>query len=282
VSVGGEKRTRLKVAGVIARREARAVMRGLGVYAAMTVALIAATWMILVDVRALSSSGVLVLAHPFAASMSTAILILALFTAVSAAVSAARDRESGTLEVLFYGPVDEITYVIGKAAGLVITYLAALPLIAAAFVLLAWLTGFALTLPVVTGLLVSVVPATEIVLFGVLLSVGTDRVRTAVLVLIAVISVLLGISVAYKMVLLVPIDTPSSPVLPLRDTLATLNDVVSWISPFAYLERIVDGAASGAWRTSILSAAASLGFAGAMAALSARWLRVRGVCRRED
>ena len=30
----------------------------------------------------------------------------------------ARDRESGTLEVLFYGPVDEITYVLGKAGGL--------------------------------------------------------------------------------------------------------------------------------------------------------------------
>ena len=32
----------------------------------------------------------------------------------SAAVSTARDREAGTLEVLFYGPVDEISYVLGK------------------------------------------------------------------------------------------------------------------------------------------------------------------------
>ena len=35
-------------------------------------------------------------------------VVLALFLAVSAAVSVARDRESGTLEVLFYGRVDEI------------------------------------------------------------------------------------------------------------------------------------------------------------------------------
>ena len=136
---------RWPVAGVIAWREAKAAMRGMGCYIALTLALVAATWMLLVDVRALQAAGVLVLADPFRPSVAVAMLVLALFFAVSAAVSAARDRESGTLEVLFYGPVDEITYVLGKAGGLLLAYLAALPLLLASLALLSWMSGFALT-----------------------------------------------------------------------------------------------------------------------------------------
>ena len=54
------------------------------------------------------------------------------------------------------------------------------------------------------------------------------------------------------MVLLVPIEDPSSPVLPLRDTLAALDAAARWISPFAWLERVVDGAMSGAWQSALL------------------------------
>jgi ABC-type transport system involved in multi-copper enzyme maturation permease subunit len=274
--------TRLSVAGVIAWREAKAAMRGVGGLAALTVALIAAIWVVLVDVRALEAGGVLVLADPLKASMSTAILVLALFVAVSAAVSAARDRESGTLEVLFYGPVDEVSYILGKLGGLLIAYVAGLPLLIVSFAILSALTGFALTVPVVLGLCLSVIPAAEIIGFGVMLSVGTDRVRTALLVLITTIAVLLGISIAYTMVLLVEIDDPSSSVLPLRDTLAALDAVVRWISPFAYLERVVDGAASRAWRTALAGLAASVAFTAAMTAIAAWWLRRRGVHRRGE
>jgi hypothetical protein len=87
---------------VIAWREARAVMRGLGGYVALTLALVAATWVLLIDVRALEAAGLVVLADPFRAPLAIAMLVLAVYLAISAAVSTTRDRESGTLEVLFY------------------------------------------------------------------------------------------------------------------------------------------------------------------------------------
>ena len=52
-----------------------------------------------------------------------------------------------------------------------------------------------------------------------------------------------------------PIEDPSSPVLPLRDALAGLDAAVSWISPFAYLERVVEGVVAGAWRTVLVGLA---------------------------
>jgi ABC-type transport system involved in multi-copper enzyme maturation permease subunit len=270
------------VAGVIARREARAAMRGIGGYLALTVAMIAGTWVLLVDVRALEGNGTIVLADPFRSTFTIAMLVLALFLAVSAAVSAARDRESGTLETLFYAPVDEVAYIVGKVGGLLLAYLAALPLILASLALLSFITGFALTAKVVVGLALSVVPAAEIIAFGVLLSVGTSRVRTAVLLLMAVIALLLGITVAYSLVQLMPIENPASPVLPLRDTLAALDAAVRWISPFAYLERVVEGVTGGAWRSAATSLTVTLVYTAVLIGLAALWLRRRGVQRRGE
>jgi ABC-type transport system involved in multi-copper enzyme maturation permease subunit len=197
-------------------------------------------------------------------------------------MSAARDRESGTLEVLFYGPVDEITYVLGKTGGLLVAYLAALPLLLASLALLAWLSGFALTPPVLTSIALSVLPVAAIIGFGILLSVGMDRVRSAVLLLIGIVALLLGIRVAYDVVLLVPISDPASPVLPLRDTLAAFVAIIRWISPFAWLERVVDGAVAGAWQKALLSLAVALAYAALMIGLAAVWLRHRGVWRRGE
>ena len=65
MSTAVSESSRRTVVGVIAWREAKAATRGLGGYAAITIALIVATWILLVDVRALEAGGLLVLADPF-------------------------------------------------------------------------------------------------------------------------------------------------------------------------------------------------------------------------
>jgi hypothetical protein len=103
-----------------------------------------------------------------------------------------------------------------------------------------------------------------------------------VLLLVGVTAVLLGAALAYGMVLLVPITDPSSPVLALRDALAAVDAIVWWISPFAYLERVVDGALTGAWRNALMSLAAAVAYTLLMMAGAAYWLRRRGVYRRSE
>jgi ABC-type transport system involved in multi-copper enzyme maturation permease subunit len=273
---------RWRVACVIARREVGAAIRGIGGYIALTVALIAGTWILLVDVRALDADGLRVLADPFRPALTIAMLVLAVFLAVSAAVSVARDRESGTLETLFYGPVDETAYILGKVGGAVAAYVIALPLLLVSLILLSLITGFELTPTMLVGLAMSVLPAGQIVGLGVLLSVGTSRVRTAVLLLISAIAVLLGINVAYSLVQLVPIADPSSSILPLRDALSALETGVRWLSPFAYLERVFDEVSSGAWRRVALGLAIAVVYTAIMIGLAAYWLRRRGVQRERE
>ncbi len=268
---------RFGIAATIARREAMASMRGFGFYVAIAVAMAAATWMLLVDLRAVEEAGILVRAEAFGAPLVVAMLILGIFLAVAATVSVVRDRNRGTLEVLFYGPVDETSYVLGTVGGMLTGFIIALPLVVAGLFLLSVMTGFLLTPSIYAGVAVSVVPAAEIISLGVLISVCASRVRSAVLAAIGLIAFLVGVTVAYEMVLLVPIEEASSPVIPLRDALRTLNTIVLLISPFAHLERIVDAVAAESWRRAGLDLLLSLGLSLALIAAAIAWLRRRGV-----
>jgi hypothetical protein len=101
-----------------------------------------------------------------------------------------------------------------------------------------------------------------------------------VLVLGVVAFVMLGTAAANAIVLMVPIDNPSSPILPLRDALAGVNAVLRWVSPFAYMQRIVgEGVAIGAWQTAGIGLAGALAATCVMLALAGAWLRWRGVQR---
>lgn len=271
--------SRWAVAGIIAWRDAGAVLSGLGVYVALSVAMLAAVWVLLIDVRALEASGLLVLRDPFRAPLEIALFLSAYFFAVAAAVSVARERESGTLEVLFWCPVDELSYVLGKALGLLFAYVCVLPLLLVPLALLSLMTGFALTPAIALGLALSIVPVAEIVALGVLLSVGAGRVRSALQILFGVTIMLLGLGIAYRVVQLTPISDPSSAVLPLRDALAAVDAVVRNVSPFAYLDRIVDGVVRGAWGAALLDLSLAIASAAVLMLLAALWLRRRGVER---
>ena len=60
------------VAAAIARRDAASMLCGIGVYVTLALAVVAAAWLLLIDVRALAAGGLLVMADPFASPLAVA------------------------------------------------------------------------------------------------------------------------------------------------------------------------------------------------------------------
>ena len=268
---------RAHVSGVVAQRELDALVRGLAGYAALAIALLVAGWILATDVSKVQANGLLVRDSAFQAPLLAAVLLLAVFLAISAVVSVARERERGTLEVVFYGPVDEPAYLAGKFVGQVMGYTLALPILIASFLLLSVFTGFAFTHLLVLGSVASVIPAAEVIAFGLLLSVAAGRLRTAILLFVGVVALFLGIAFAYNVVSAIPVESPASPILPLRDALSALDAIVDWLSPFSYLDRVLESIALGAWQTAATSLLAGLGHVGVALGLASLLLRWRGV-----
>jgi len=268
---------RLHAGWVVARREIGNAASALGGYVAIATALLAAGWIVSNDIRAARAADLLVLEHPFRSAVTVAVLVISLFLGVSAVVSVARERDRGTLEVLFYGPVDEVSYLGGKLLGQVGGYLVALPILLAGLLMLSFLTGLSLTGSVILGMVASVVPAGLVVAFGLLLAVIGGRLRNAVLLFVTATLAMVAVSVAYRFLLTVPIGSATSPLLPIRDAIGAMNAVVEWISPFATLERTVDGIAIGAWASVALSLLVAGGYTLVSLLGAAAILRRRGI-----
>jgi ABC-type transport system involved in multi-copper enzyme maturation permease subunit len=273
---------RAHASGVVAQREVEALIRGVGGYAALATALLVAGWLLATDVGTVQANGLLVRDSPFQAPLLAAALVLSMFLAISAVVSVARERERGTLEVVFYGPVDEAAYLAGKFAGQVTGYALALPVVIASFLLLSLFTGFAFTHLVLLGLVASIVPAAEVVAFGLLLSVAAGRLRTAILLFVGVVALFVAIAFAYNVVSAIPVGSPASPILPLRDALSALDAAVDWVSPFSYLERVLESIALGAWPPAATALLAGMGHVAVALGLASVGLRRRGVRPKGD
>jgi ABC-type transport system involved in multi-copper enzyme maturation permease subunit len=275
-------RSDLHTIGVLAGREFKMTMGSASTYTVLGLALGLAGWMLSNDVALVRSNGLLVHVAPFRGPLLGALLVLSFFLAVSAVLSVARDRDRGTLEVLFYGPIDEMTYLAGKLAGLLGAYGAIMPLLLAGLVVLSMFTRFEIGINLIAALALSIIPAAGIVAVGLLLSAAAKRVRSSILFFITAVGLFVGAAVSYSFVSRVPVEDPASPILPLRDALGAVDAVLSRISPFTYLEQIFDAADTGAWTAIGGSLALSLVgtiIAALLASLALRW---RGVRTREE
>ena len=68
---------------------------------------------------ALDRDGILVAFHPAQYGLLVSVVLLGIFLLLYAAAEPARERESGALETLFYGPVSELIYVSAVMASIV-------------------------------------------------------------------------------------------------------------------------------------------------------------------
>ena len=267
---------------VLAGREFNMTMRSSSTYAVLGVALGLAGWMLSNDVALVRSNGLMVHAAPFRGPLLGALLVLSFFLALSAVLSVARDRDRGTLEVLFYGPIDETSYLAGKLFGLLGAYLAMMPMLLTGLAVLSIFTRFEIGPRLIAALALSLIPAAGIVTVGLLLSAMAKRVRSSILFFIVAVGLFVGAGVSYSFVSRIPVDDPASPVLPLRDALRAVDTALSQISPFTYLEQIFDWANIGSWSAVGRSLALSLFGTIILAILARLALRWRGVRTRED
>lgn len=221
----------------IQRRDLCTTLHGFGLYVTLSTAIAAAVTVLRNCVEPVQDNGLSVLAHPFVVPFFAAAILSSIYMAIVSTTTVAREREQGTLEVLFYGPMDALAYLLGKYLALMSTFALMVIVYVVALLTCALVTNlsFDLTLPWAAAL--SVATTSAAVAAGILLSTLNWSVRGAVLV------VLLGIQVGYGRV---PGLTgglargQSGLLLFLQTILGWLNHILEWLSPFACLERGID------------------------------------------
>ena len=262
---------------LIALKDAKRTLRTPGIYLAFIFAcgvIAVYAWFIssLKDSSGIGVSG----AFP-AASLLSALGIYALYMAVSSVSAVARERQDKTLEVLFYGPVNELSFIAGKYIGRLIPYLvlAVATLIYIALISMALNSGAGtdmITLSVFSILLVSCV-----VSLGIMLSTLTGSVTGAIFILIAF---MLGLFVIKVLGVILGIIPALNPMLtPAKDLVATLLNITQYISPVEYLGIGLDAAGSNDPKKYLLAFLYPAVYTCVMLLLSVFILKKKGVRR---
>ncbi len=281
MSWGSDWGPRWRAVLLIQRRDLEAMIFGWGLYLALALAFLASLLILRNDLAFVNESGLSVFANPFALPFFITALISSFFLAISSVTTIAREKGQGTLEVLFYGPVDHVSYIVGKYLAQVITYLVMMALYVPSFILHTLLTNLVFPAGLAWAILLSVFTVSAVVALGIFLSTVARNVRASLFLFGVTTLAFLGIQVGHTILVTLPAQGRYyDPMLFLKNTFAILNQTALWLSPYSYLDRgmeaVVRGSAGVYLALFLLSAVYTVGFLG----LSAISLRHRGVRRK--
>ncbi|NMB12811.1 MAG: ABC transporter permease subunit [Firmicutes bacterium] len=270
-------RSRSNAIGVIARRDIKSTVNGLGIYVAASLAFLVAMLFVRSNLKGVTENGLLVMVNPLNYPLFIAVIIGATYLALTSTISVARERDQGTLEVLFYGPVDSTTYIMAKFIEQLLTFLGLIVVYIAIFFIISKMTNFGMDGSFLAMAGLSVLLAASIVAFGLLLSTISRSARTSVIVLLVLLLAFLAIDIVANILNSMSAKDMSATLIYARVAVDMINRGLKWISPFAYLNR---GIAAVGLRSAgpILGAiGASLLYTVILLALAIQFLDRRGV-----
>lgn len=262
----------------IAQQQARETALGWAIYVVVALAVLVAVILVYNAIRFTLESGLNIVVSPFFLPLQVALSLAILFVAVEATLAIARPREHGSLQVLFFAPIDYPVLVGAHYLSGLAVYVLFLALLALPLFLLAWATNFVVPPALLWGLPPSLLVAGLAVSFGLFISAAAPSGRVAILFLIAATLLLVVVQGGYAALLNIP---PTSryydALLFLRVLLRQIHTFLQWVSPFRMLDALLGAAMRADWVALLqYSSAALLGTAAWLAA--AIWaIRRRGV-----
>lgn len=231
---------RMNAVRVQAKREFRSTLNGVGIYVVLAVIFAAISYgmfrSILFDI---TQAGVLPLKSPILDPFYVSVGLSAAYLGLCAALSISRERDLGTLEVLFYGPVDSTSYVIGKYVQQMMAFIVMLVISVVNFYVISYFTNLGIS-NIWGLLLLSLLLASCMVSFGIFLSALSRRMSVSVILFLGLMLFFLLFQVVHNYLQGLSIfdQRDYSPMLVyVRAIFDNLNFVIRWISPLAYFDR---------------------------------------------
>lgn len=271
---------RWHAARLIQQRDLRSMLFGRGMYLALSLALAAAILILRNYLNFIGENGLLVVSGAFVIPLLAVVLITALFLAFSSVTTVARERDQGSMEVLFYGPVDSITYVLGKYLAQMAVAVVMAVIYTLCFAIYAGLTNFNLSLSLGWMILLALLITSDLVAVGIFLSTFSGRVRTALLLFLGLILIFLVIEVGPDLLALIPYQEDYyNPVLFLQNVLTSLGQLTAWLSPIAFLSQGLEAVRRGSTLGYLAVVGLTLGYTLIFLAFSVATLERKGVRR---
>ncbi len=269
---------RWRIMREVGKQEIRQAVFSWSLYITAAIALLLATLIVFNTVRSVRDSGLEIVTRPFYAPLLVALALATIYLAGWAALSIARPREQGALRVLFFAPVDALGLVGAHLLAALVLYLGIVLMMMPLLFALSRLVNLPFSPNLLLGAAVSPALAAPAVALGLCISAVAPSGRSAALIFGLVLAALLAVQLGSNALLQIPATSRYyDALLFLRESLASIHAVLSWISPLALLSDGLDAAYRASWSELLTLGLAGLIGCAIWSALAVRALGQRGV-----
>jgi len=221
----------------LVRKDFVSSLQGWGLYGITFVSFLAASFLLNNYLGSIGEKKMVITTDPLNFPFLISVYSAALYLAIVSAVSISREKDQGTLEVLFYGPVNASSFLWAKYITNMLLYLVLIAFYILYFAAVSGLTHLAFSWGLLKVILLSFFLVSCIISFSLFISSLTSRTRSSLIWLVGVLLVFLAIQLSYGMLLRIGEQALSPPLLFLREALEIISQGTEWISPFSYLNK---------------------------------------------
>ncbi len=223
---------------VILDRVSQTRFWGWGIFITLSVSLAISSILLVNDLRYTETNQLLLAKQPFTTAILVSVILISLYLALTASLNVAGEYNSNTIEMLFYGPVDEASYMLGNFLAQLKIFVLSLAAVLVWMNLSIWLLNLEFRLDMFAMLLAAVFMCAQLVAFGLLLAAWGGKRRSTLVYFLLVILLIGGIQAADLITsTLVQIQnaTVIDPLVITRNILSVSNQIIAWVSPYAQL-----------------------------------------------
>lgn len=220
---------------VLTRKDFSAAVKSWGPYIAATISFFVSSFLLKNYLTTLKGDDILISSDPLNFPLMVSLIVVSLYLAILTTVSVTREKEKGTLEVLFYGPLSCGSFLMAKFLADILIYLFVLLFLMLYFLALTALTNLGFSWTLMGAIVLSVFWISCVISFSMFITSFTSRTRSSIIWLVTVLFILLLIEVAHSMLLGLPDESLSDLLVYLREGLRMAVAGTDWISPFSIL-----------------------------------------------
>jgi len=246
--IGNRLSSAVQTVQALVKRDFYSSLRGWGLYVATFVSFLASSFLLKNYLGTIKEKNILISSDPLNFPLLISLVAISFYLAIVSVVSISREKDQGTLEVLFYGRVNCTSYLVAKFLADMLVYLFFVCFLILYFMALSALTNLGFSWALVKGIFLSIFSVSCVISFSLFISSLTSKMRSSIIWLVAVLSVFLAIQVSHSLLVRLQEGAPSTSQQYLRTTLGVLSQSMGWISPFSYLRRGMESISIGSTR----------------------------------
>lgn len=165
--------------------------------------------------------------------MFSVVLISFLYLGISSVTAIAKEKQEKTIELLFYSPLDEFSFVAGKFLGKISVYFLILLVSMIFFILVCFVFSIPINIDFIKTGILSIFLISCVIAGGLFLSTLSSNVSTSIFLLIGASIFLFVLDIIASFLNFLPFD-PASLIGVIKNLVSGIISIINYISPFSY------------------------------------------------